>query len=88
VWALAAPSASNTREIKREFNVFKENLHSTGISGAERASPDGSTRYATAHHSTKIMNRLDDMSRPDIEALVLSITFAARRHSGVSYCHG
>jgi hypothetical protein len=88
VWALAAPAASNTREIRRKFNVFKENLHSTGISGAERASPDGSTRYATAHLLTKIMNRLDDMSRPDIEALVLSVTFAARGHSGVSYCHG
>ena len=33
VWALAAPAASNTREIKREFNVFKENLHSMTIFG-------------------------------------------------------
>ena len=70
VWALAAPAASSTREIKGEFNVFKENLHRMGISGADRASPYRSTPYATAHCLTKIMNRLDCMSRPGMKLLV------------------
>src|SRR5580700_7635333 len=85
VCALAAPAASKTREIIGKFNVFKENLHSKGISGADCASPHGSTPYATAHCFTKIMNRLDDLSRPGVKALVQSLTIAARGHSGVSY---
>ena len=31
VWAPAAPAASNMREIKGKFNVFKENLHRLDI---------------------------------------------------------
>jgi hypothetical protein len=38
VWAPAAPAANNMREIKGKFNVFKENLHSVDIWGAERQS--------------------------------------------------
>jgi len=39
VWAPAAPAASNTREIKGKFNVFKENLHSVDIWGANAPVP-------------------------------------------------
>jgi len=68
VWAPAAPAASNMTEIKGKFNVFKKNLHSVDIWGAERASPSGSTWYATAHLFTKIMNQLSYMSRPCIDS--------------------
>jgi len=72
VWAPAAPAVSNMREIKGKFNVFKENLHSLDIWGAERASRNEGTWYATAHLSTKIMNHMDYMSRPCIDYRFIS----------------
>jgi hypothetical protein len=52
VWALAAPAASNTREIKGKFNVFKENLHSMGISG--RNAPTLMEARRMPHHTVSL----------------------------------
>ena len=64
VWALAAPAASNTREIRAGFNVFKESLHSIGYWGERDAPALSGARIVPQYHVlTKNMNRLVYMSR-------------------------